>query len=216
LFGYSQGGGTGDNLDELHSNTGLTSLVVLKGQLIDDLTSVLAGILHSVHASGLLSSGVVEEGHPKVAGNVELVKGRVSSVLVRGSHFVKLTELEGIEESLSGEELKMADDGSDSGHILVVENDDLVGVITSLNDMLGDSHNSGVVVRSADLADTNLKEILEGALHADGTLISNGEDGLLCSAMLKNVVSHVSDDTRVDRAAHTLIRGQANEEFLSI
>ena len=78
----SQGSGTRDNFDELHSNTSLTRLVVLKRELVHDLTSVLAGVLHSVHTGRLLCSCIVEEGDPQVGCHVELVKSRVSRCLV--------------------------------------------------------------------------------------------------------------------------------------
>jgi len=81
--------------------------------------------------------------------------------------------------------------------------------------VLRESHDGRVVVGSADFADADLEELLEGAGHADGSLISNGEDSLLLSAVLEHVISDVSDNTRVDTAAHTLVGGDSNDEFLT-
>ena len=46
----SNGGGTGDNFAQLHGNLGLSGLVVLEGQLVEDLTGILGCVLHSVHS----------------------------------------------------------------------------------------------------------------------------------------------------------------------
>ena len=110
----SQGSSTGDDLDELHSNTGLTRLVVDESQLVDDLSSVLARVLHSRHTGGLLRSGVVQEGDPQVGCDVELVEGWVGDVLPWEFGNIELAFSHSLQEALSREDLQMANDSSDS------------------------------------------------------------------------------------------------------
>ena len=212
----SQGGSTRDNLDQLHGNAGLTSLVVHEGQLFHDLTSVLAGVLHSIHTSGLLRGGIVEEGDPEVAGNVQLVESKVASVLVGKLHVVSLAELESIQETLAGENLELANVGGDGRHVLVVEDGDFIVAFTGTHDVLTEGHDGGVVVRSVDLGNTDLEEVRHGALHAIRALLAERENLLLGATSLINVIAHVPDDTRVDSTAHTLVRGEGNDELARV
>jgi hypothetical protein len=88
----------------------LSSLIVLKGEFLEDFFSVLRRILHCLHSCGLFRSGVVEECDPEVGGKIELIKGLVTCVLIWKGLVVKLGELHGLEESLSWHEVHVSND----------------------------------------------------------------------------------------------------------
>ena len=104
----SKSRGTRNNFDQLHGNSCLSSLVVLEGQLVEDLTSVLGGVLHSLHSVGLLGGGVVEEGDPDVGGEIEVIKSWIRRILIRQGLVVELSILHSLEESLLWHEFHMS------------------------------------------------------------------------------------------------------------
>ena len=106
---FSQGRGSRNNLDQLHCDSGLSCLVVLESQFLEDLLGVLGSVLHCVHSSGLLGSSVVKEADPEVGSEVQFIKGRVASVLIRELLIVQLSEGHGLQESLSGHQLHLPD-----------------------------------------------------------------------------------------------------------
>ena len=67
----------------------------------------------------------------------------------------------------------MDDVGGNSRNILIVEDNDLIFVLTGLNHVLRKSHHSRIVVRSLDLADADLEDIFVWSFHAYGTFVSD-------------------------------------------
>lgn len=59
ICSQSNSGGSRNNLAQLHSDLGLTSLVVVQSQGVQDLSCVLGGVLHSVHSRALFRGDVV-------------------------------------------------------------------------------------------------------------------------------------------------------------
>ena len=68
-----QGDGSRDNFDELGGNSGLAGLVVLDGERGEHLLGVLGGVLHSLHAGGLLAAPVLKHSPVNRRGEVELL-----------------------------------------------------------------------------------------------------------------------------------------------
>jgi len=60
----SECGGSRDDFDQLHGDSCLSCLVVLKVELINDLLGILRGVLHSAHSCTLFRGGVVQECNP--------------------------------------------------------------------------------------------------------------------------------------------------------
>lgn len=143
----SQSGSTRDNLDQLGGNTSLTGTIVLNSQLVDKLTSVLGSVLHSRHTGGLLRRGVVKESQPHVGGHVQFVKGGVGRVLVRDLLIVELAVLHGLKEAFTRHNLNHAHFVGDGRQEFVVVNNDVVGALGFLANVLADSHAGGVVDR---------------------------------------------------------------------
>ena len=67
----------------------------------------------------------------------------------------------------------MDDVRGDSRNILIVEDNDLIFVLTGLNHVLSKSHYSRIVVRSFDLADADLQDIFVWSFHAYSTFVSD-------------------------------------------
>lgn len=123
----------------------MTGTVILNSQLVNELASILAGVLHSRHAGRLLRGSIVEEPEPQVRGEVELVKGGVARVLVRDLLVIKFAILQGSHETIARNQLNLADLIGDSGNEFVVVNDDSVGIRSLLDNLLRNTHASRVV-----------------------------------------------------------------------
>jgi hypothetical protein len=172
----SQGGGSRDDLDQLHGNSCLSGFIVLKVKLLINFFGVLRRVLHCVHSCGLLGGGVLKESNPEVGSQIQFVKSWVRGVLIRESLVVELGELHGLEESFSWHQVQVSWHVGDSGHELVVDNGDLISILGHGGDVNSHSHNSWVVVRSSNLGDRGLQEVWEWSHHCGGSFISNRED----------------------------------------
>lgn len=53
--------GTRDNFNELHGNLGLTGLVVIQGNFVQDFSCILRSVFHCIHSGSLFGSAGVEE-----------------------------------------------------------------------------------------------------------------------------------------------------------
>ena len=110
----------------------------------------------------------------------------------------------------------MNDVGGDSRNILIVEDNNLIFVLTGLDHVLSKGHHSRIVVRCFNLADANLQDIFVWSFHSNGTFVSHREDSLIFSTVLFEEGANISNDTRVDSTAHTLVRGDGDQEFFGI
>lgn len=148
---------TGDNFYQLHCNSSLSCFVIDEGKFIIDFLGVFGCILHRVHSSRLLRSGIVKESNPQVGGKIQLVKGKVTCVFIWEGLVVKLGESHGFKESLLWHELHMSNNGLDGGLELVIDNSDLVWVVAHSRNMDSHGHNGWVVVWGSDLRDGGLQ-----------------------------------------------------------
>ena len=143
----SKGGGSRDDLDQLHGDSRLSGLIVLKVEFDDDLSCILGGVLHSAHSGALLRGGVVQEGNPQVRGEVELVEGGVACVLIWKLLTIESRKLHSFEESLPGHDFHASDYLRNCRLEFVVVNDDLVVTFGLSLNLVSNGHNSGVVAR---------------------------------------------------------------------
>ena len=161
----------------------------------------------------MLGGGVVQEGNPKVGGQVELIEGGSAGVLVREFLGVQTGELHGVKETLPWHELHAADDLGDGGLELVVVNNNLVVTFSLSLNLVSDGHNCREVAGGTNIRDGVLDHIREGSDHSLRTLLTNRHDSDFCSVLILYISLQLPNDTGVNTTAQTLIRCEGNEEL---
>jgi len=212
----SQGRGTRDNLDQLSGNTSLTGTIVLNSKLVNELTSVLGGVLHSSHTSRLLRRGVVKNSQPKVGSDVQLIESGVRGVLVRDLLVVELAIGHGGEETVTGHELNGTLVVGDGGDKLVVVNDNTVVVRGVRSDVVRDGHASGVVHGVSSVGDGLLDEVGKGTHEAGSALVADGHDLEFGAVLVADPGAELSKHDRVHTTTETLVRGNGHDESAGV
>lgn len=112
--------GTRNNFNKFHSNFSLTSLIVVKSEFLEDFTSVLRSVFHSVHTGSLFRSRRVEESIVNRGGHVQFEEIILGVFQFGFNGFVTSNILELTQESSSGEQLLVSENLGNSILELVV------------------------------------------------------------------------------------------------
>jgi len=210
LTDCSQSWSSRDDFDQFNCDSGLTCSVVLKFEFFENFLGVFASVFHSSHTGGLFCGGVIKESNPQVWSDVQLVEGRIWSVLVGILLVVKLSEAHGVEEALSWHNFHLTDDWTDCRLELVVINNNFVFRVAMSYDVFCDGHHSGVVDWLGDIRDWHLEKIGHIAIEESNAFVTNSEHTKLASIIMLHEGSDVSNNTWVGTTAKTLIRSKWN------
>lgn len=204
--------GTGNNVDQLVGNDGLSSSVVQNGVLVDHIGGVLGGVVHGVSSSGNLSG--VTLGH---SGEDGVSQGEVGKVLDDIILKLVLAKLGGVLNGLGGEGLLHDGLERDTGKDLVVDNLDVVVLAVQSENLVG---NVGSLLESRSLltGSTERKSQLVGVgsaeLGLDLLTDSNNVNQLLARLKVEQLSSNGSSELGVDGATETLVGGDNNPQTL--
>lgn len=210
-------GGTGDDVDEVVGDGGLSTAVVDHVEVGDHVAGVLGGVVHGV-ALGVDLGGVsLDEGGVDGVG-----KGELGEVL--GDVVLLLVELElgGVAERVFGEDLDDVGLEGEGRDVLVVDEVDLVELDAGLDDLVCDGGcvgEGGDVL--ADLVEGERDVLGERAAELGLGLFAEDDDGGALGGV--GVAGGGTDlvelglgalcDGGVDTAAETLVGGDDDEEL---
>lgn len=211
-----KGRGSGNNLNKLGGNSGLTGTVVLERERLDHLSSILRRVLHGSHSGGLLGGGSVHEGVEQLRGEEVLIKVDHDLSLGVGLEFVGH---HGLVLSLSREGLDhlvglLVDGGVD---VSVVHDDDgvVVGGAGS-NELGGEGGRKGEGTGGLDLGGRTLDDVAVDPAELTTALVADDDDVAFPAGLLHLADSllDTTGDEGVDATAETLVTGDGDEEGL--
>lgn len=203
------GGGTGDNLDQLAGNDGLSGSVEENLVLVDHLTGVLGGVVHSV-ATGRLLAGVALSQTPE-DGVGESVLAQVGEELLVG---LEGGDVLGCHDGLLGvsiDGVRLVARGVDE---LVVEDLDLGVVGRERDDLVGNGlglSEGGDVL--SNTSEGQLDVLGLGSLQLGLALLAQ-DDELVCVGLLGVEAADVTGKTGVDTTTEALVGGADDEQGL--
>lgn len=203
-----EGGSTGDNVDQLVGNDGLTGSVVKDRVLADHVVGVLGGVVHGVSTSGNFGSMTLSKTPEDVVGEGEF--GKVLKDLV--FDFVKTEFWRGF-NGLLGEGWQDGWLERDTRDELVVHDLDFVVFLAQLGDLVSDQ--GSLVVRGgllANVGDGQDQVLWVGSRELGLGLFTDSDK--VSFWLILEVCSGSSGQLGVDRTTETLVRGHDNQETL--
>lgn len=208
-----EGGGSGDNLDELGGDSGLAGSVVLQVELVQHLAGVLGGVLHGAHAGGLLGGGVVHQHLVQLGGHGVLVEVLQGLGVVLGLHLV--VEEEGVGGVQQGGDGLHGGDVHDGGLELVVQ--EVHGVVLTANNILGKRSGELKSVRHLAISGGTNESGSVRAAELGTALLTEDEniDALAIGVQSGDSASGHTSEDGVHATAKTLVGCQNNKQVLA-
>jgi hypothetical protein len=200
-----RGSSTSDNLDQLSGNDSLSGTVEKNLVLVDHLTSVLGGVIHSVSSGRLLAGVTLSKSPVERVGKAVLAEAAKNLVVDLESG-----EVGGLLDSLLGKCLNQRRLVGLSIDEAVVQDLD-VGVLSGeLDDLVGDSLSVGEGGDTlANTSEGELDSLGAGSGELSLGLLTNEDEVELLA--LGEESADVSGETRVNTTAKTLV-GRADDD----